>query len=71
MIELTDEQRESIRDGMAVRVSENGREFVLLRPDVYDRLVEDAYDGGPWDPDEMDRLREESVGLLDQYGKTK
>lgn len=68
MIELTEEQRKSIQDGRAVRVCENGREYVLLRPDVYDRLT-DAYDDSPWGAEEMDRLREESVDLLDRYGK--
>ena len=66
MIELTEEQRKSIQDGSAVRVTENGREYVLLRPDVYDRL---AADDGSWDAEELDRLREESVALLDRYGK--
>jgi hypothetical protein len=69
MIELTQEQRESIEKGNAVRVQEDGREYVLLRPDVYDRIVDDGYDDSPWEPEEMDRLREESVSLLDRYGK--
>jgi hypothetical protein len=69
MIELTAEQQESIQDGKAVRVRENGREYVMMRPDVYERLAEQAYDDGPWGADELDRLREESVALLDRYGK--
>jgi hypothetical protein len=69
MIELTAEQRESIEKGQAVRVSENGREYVVLRPDVYDRIADGGYDDSPWDAEEMDRLREESVTLLDRYGK--
>lgn len=69
MIELTDEQRQSLEKGNAVRVQENGREYVLLRPDVYDRIANDGYDDGPWDAAEMDRLRAESVALLDHYGK--
>jgi hypothetical protein len=69
MIELTEEQRQAIEDGRAVRVRENGREYVLLRPDVYDRLADEGYDDGPWTADEMDRLREESVALLDRFGK--
>lgn len=69
MIELTQEQRQSIDQGKAVRVQDNGREYVLLRPDVYDRLAEEGYDDSPWDAEEMDRLREESVALLDRYGK--
>ncbi len=69
MIELTEEERKSIQDGKAVRVRENGREYVLLRPDVYDRLAQEGHDDSPWDAEEMDRLREESVALLDHFGK--
>ena len=69
MIELSEEQRKSIQDGSAVRVTENGREYVLLRPDIYERLANEACDDGPWEAEEMDRLREESVALLDRYGK--
>jgi hypothetical protein len=68
MIELTEEQRKSIEDGRAVRVRENEREYVLLRPEVYDRLAQ-GYDDSPWDAEEIDRLREESVAMLDRYGK--
>jgi hypothetical protein len=69
MIELTEEQRKSIQEGKAVRVQENGQEYVLLRPDVYERLADEGYDDSPWNAEEMDRLREESVSLLDRYGK--
>lgn len=69
MIELSEEQRKAIDEGQAVRVQENDREYVLLRPDVYDRLAEEVYDDSPWTAEEMDRLREESVDLLDRYGK--
>jgi hypothetical protein len=69
MIELTEEQRDSIEQGRAVRIHENGRDYVLLHPDVYDRLADGGYNDSPWDPEEMDRLREESVDLLDRYGK--
>jgi L-amino acid N-acyltransferase YncA len=70
MIELSEEQRKAIDEGQAVRVQEKGREYVLLRPDVYDhRLAEENYDASPWDVEELDRLREETVDLLDRYGK--
>jgi hypothetical protein len=69
MIELTPEQLESIQDGRAVRVRENGREYVVMRPEVYDRLVGDEDDDGQWEPEEMDRLRREAADLLDQDGK--
>jgi hypothetical protein len=67
MIELSEEQRKSLDEGKAVRVQEYGREYVLLRPDEYDRLAEEGYDDSPWDADEMDRLREDAVDLLDRF----
>ncbi|HEY7313067.1 MAG TPA: hypothetical protein VH643_27135 [Gemmataceae bacterium] len=66
MIELSDEQRKSLDEGKAVRVQENGREYVLLRPDVYDRLAEETYDDSLWEAEELDHLREESTALLDR-----
>lgn len=71
MIELTSEQQQSIQDGKAILVRENGREYVMLRPDVYARLAEESFDAGSWTAEELDQLREESVALLDQYGKDK
>ena len=68
MIEITEEERSSLEDGRAIHVRENGREYVLLRREVYDRIAENEYDDGPWDAEEMDRLREESVAMLDSYG---
>jgi hypothetical protein len=69
MIELSDEQRESLDDGKAIHVRENGREYVLLRPDVYARLADEKTDCSQWEAEELDRLREEAVTSLDQYGK--
>ena len=69
MIELTEAQRRALQEARAVRVRENGHEYILLRPDVYDRLAGEGYDDGPWTAEEMDRLREEAVALLDRYGR--
>jgi hypothetical protein len=69
MIELTEEQRRCINDGNAVRVQGDGHEYVVLRPDVYDRLAREGFDTSPWEPEELDRLREESVTFLDRFGK--
>jgi hypothetical protein len=68
MIDLTPEQRQSLLNGDAVRIRDNGQEYVLLRPDVYARLAERDEDS--WTADELDLLREEAVELLDNYGKT-
>lgn len=69
MIELTDEQRKSIDDGVPVRIRESGHEYVLLRPDVYERLAEGPSNDGSWTAEELDRIRAEAVTMLDQFGK--
>lgn len=69
MIELTEEQRISIRDGLPVRIAEDGHQYVVLRADVYDRLAEADYDDDPWTAEEMDQLRADALGALDRYGK--
>lgn len=69
MIELSDQQRKTVEDGMPVRVYENGREYVLLRPDLYERLSKGVNDDDSWTAEELDRLREEAVTMLDRFGK--
>ena len=69
MIELTEEQRNSIREGLPVRVAEDGNQYVLLRADVYERLADAVYDDSPWTSEEMDQLRADSLAALDRYGK--
>ena len=70
MIQLTEQQRKAIEGGAAIRVAEEGHEYVLLRPDVYERLAEGSYDDGTWTAEELDRLRDEAVTMLDNYGKS-
>jgi hypothetical protein len=36
---------------------------------VYDRFADGGYDDSPWDAEEIDRMQEESVALLDRFGK--
>jgi hypothetical protein len=67
MIELNQEQRQALQDGRPVLIRENGHEYVLLRPDVYERLADGLYDDAPRTAEEMDLLREESVAILDRY----
>ena len=64
MVELTNEQKEALVKGEAVRLRDNGLEYVLVRADVYDKL---AYDDSPWTDEEMDLLAEEAGNLLDEY----
>lgn len=56
MIELTEQQKQAVSNGEAIRVRENGQEYILLRADVFDRLVEDEYDDTPWTAEERHTL---------------
>ena len=56
MIELSERQQQAISSGESVRLRENGQDLVVLRADVYDRLVEEDYDDSPWTPEERDAL---------------
>ena len=51
---LTDAQREAIKQGQAVRVtdSQSHLECVPVRSDVYDRLRAPLFDDGPLSPEE-------------------
>lgn len=69
MIELTEEQRNSVRDGLPVRVADDGNQYVLVRADVFERLAETGYDDSLWTAEEMDQLRADSLTALDRYGK--
>jgi hypothetical protein len=62
MIELTDEQRKALAGGGAVRLQENGQEYVLLRADVYERMTDDD---NPLTDAEMDSLAKEAEEILD------
>jgi hypothetical protein len=33
------------------------------------KSTDEGYDNGPWDAEKVDRLRDESVALLDRYRK--
>lgn len=52
MIELTEQQKQAVSNGEAIRLRENGQEYVIIRADVYDRLVAEEYDDSPWTPEE-------------------
>ena len=65
MIELTEEQCRAIDQGEAVYVRDQGRELVLLRGDMYEKLKDEDYDAGPWTDEERDSLRQEALDYLD------
>lgn len=56
MIELTEQQKQAVGSGEVVRLRENGQEYVLVRADVYDRLIQEGYDDSPWTDEEMELL---------------
>jgi len=64
MIELTDEQRQQLRQQNAreirFRDSEEGREYVIVPAEKYDRLRSLLYDDGDWTPEEQLKLLAES-----------
>ncbi len=63
MLELTDEQRKTLAGGAAIRLQENGQEYVLLRADVYDRMTADD---NPLTDEEMDLLAKEASDMLER-----
>jgi hypothetical protein len=67
-IELTDEQRQAVINGEALRlpVPAVGGDVVLLRAEELDRLTE--YDAGPWTDEEMDLLAAEDADSLGWEG---
>ena len=48
IVKLTDEERNALRCGEAVRIRDNGSEYVLLRADVFDRVRQLLYNDGEW-----------------------
>ena len=55
-MEITQEQLEKAESGQAVELAENGKEFVLIRRDMYDRLKRLlGYDDSELTPEEMAR----------------
>jgi hypothetical protein len=52
MIDLTEQQKQALSNGEAVRLREDGQEYVLLRADLYDRLAREEYDDSPWTAEE-------------------
>jgi hypothetical protein len=62
MFELNEEQKQAVSSGEAIRLRENGQEYIVVRAEVYDRLVEDEYDDSPW-------TAEERYGLAWEAGK--
>ncbi len=58
-IALTDEQAEAAAgspDGVRLKDPGTNREYVLVRADVFDRLLESQYDDSPWTTGEREAL---------------
>lgn len=67
-MELSKEQWEAVRGGEAVRLNQEGTEFVLVRADVFEDLRGFRYDASPWSEEEMDRLAAEDADALGWEG---
>ena len=74
MIELTEQQAKAVAaspETPPTLVDPNTKTaYVLVRRDVYDRLVREEYDDSPWTEDEMAALAAEAGDMLDSFGKT-
>jgi hypothetical protein len=58
MIELTNEQRKQLETGQAVDVidSETARPYVMLRKDVFERVMNLLYDDSEWTEEQVRAL---------------
>ena len=69
MIELTESQRQSLPkpNGEPARVADPAtkQEYVLLKLEDYQDLLQGAYDDSPWTDEEMDLLAAEVDTMLD------
>lgn len=72
MIELDETLRAALQNQptLPIRIvdSVSRQEFVLLRAEDYDRLIEEAYDDSPWTDEEMDLLAAENADMLGWEG---
>ena len=72
---ITKEQLEQAKGGQAVKIAENGDQFVLVRKDVYDRVRGVIEDWEPRDgyPLVNEAMREDDANdpLLDSYQQYK
>jgi hypothetical protein len=65
---FTEEQLEAIRKGESVRLHEGGTDVIVLRADVFERLLGLVYDDSPWTDEEMDLLAAEDADSLGWEG---
>lgn len=55
MIELTEDQRQLLENGKAIEVtdSQSAQRYVVLHPDVYEKVRQVLYDDSDWSDDEL------------------
>jgi hypothetical protein len=56
---LTDEQAKAVAgkpDGIRLKDPDTNSEYILVRADLYERLLESQYDDSAWTPEEMQAL---------------
>lgn len=73
---LTAREKSAVRNGEAVRVQEDGLDYVVLRADVYDRLQHLFCDDGEWTDEDLRRMLAKSADAngwnepeMDDYDK--
>lgn len=60
---LTEEQAKAVAekpDGIRLRDPGTNRDYVLVRADLYDHLLDSQYDDSPWAPEEREALASEA-----------
>ncbi len=66
---ITKEQLEAAERGQPVELSEDGKNFILISRDAYDRVRHTIeYDDGEWTEEEMSRLAAETFEDADNAG---
>ena len=66
---ITKEQLATAESGAPVDLSENGKEFVLISREVFDRVKHVIeYDDGDWTDEERSRLAAQTFEDADQAG---
>lgn len=68
MLDLTPEQQKILADGDAVPCILNETQCVVVRKDVFERILHVAYDDSEWTPEEMTAAAEAAFDDTDCAG---
>lgn len=67
-MEITKEQFNAAEQGQLVEIEADGKEFILLSRDLYDRMKSQHYDDSEWTDDEMSSLAAQTFEDADNAG---